>query len=78
MSAPEAPSILIVEDEPGLREGLVGAIETLGYRAIPAPGLGEARRVFAAGAPEDVARDPQRDRAMAGRAPGFRPFPKTC
>ena len=57
MSAAEPPSILIVEDEPGLREGLVGAIETLGYRAIPAPGLGEARRVFAAGAPDCVLLD---------------------
>ncbi|HEY2510809.1 MAG TPA: sigma-54 dependent transcriptional regulator [Polyangiaceae bacterium] len=58
MSAPEPPSILIVEDEPGLREGLVGAIETLGYRAIAAAGLGEARRVFASGAaPECVLLD---------------------
>ncbi|MGO9713555.1 MAG: sigma-54-dependent transcriptional regulator [Polyangiaceae bacterium] len=42
-----APLVLIVEDEPGLREGLVGAIETLGYRALAAPGLAEARRAFA-------------------------------
>ena len=46
-SAP-APRVLIVEDEPGLREGLVGAVETLGYRALPAAGLAEARRLFAA------------------------------
>ncbi|HEX2573115.1 MAG TPA: sigma-54 dependent transcriptional regulator [Polyangia bacterium] len=40
-------AVLIVEDEPGLREGLVGAVETLGFRALPAAGLGEARRVLA-------------------------------
>ena len=40
-------AVLIVEDEPGLREGLVGAVETLGFRALPAAGLGEARRVIA-------------------------------
>ncbi len=39
--------VLIVEDEPGLREGLVSAVETLGHRAVAAPGLGEARRVLA-------------------------------
>ena len=37
-------TVLIVEDERGLREGLVGAVEHLGYRALPAAGLGEARR----------------------------------
>ncbi len=37
-------AVLIVEDEPGLREGLVGAVETLGYVAVPAAGLGEARQ----------------------------------
>jgi two-component system response regulator AtoC len=37
------PAVLIVEDERGLREGLVGAVETLGYRALAAAGLGEAR-----------------------------------
>jgi two-component system, NtrC family, response regulator AtoC len=55
-SAP-APRVLIVEDEPGLREGLVGAVETLGYRALPAPGLAEARRVFAAEPPDCVLLD---------------------
>jgi DNA-binding NtrC family response regulator len=52
-----APGVLIVEDEPGLREGLVGAIETLGYRAIPAAGLAEARRAFAAEVPACVLLD---------------------
>jgi DNA-binding NtrC family response regulator len=47
--ATTATSVLIVEDEPGLREGLVSAIETLGYRGVPAAGLGEARRCLAAG-----------------------------
>jgi DNA-binding NtrC family response regulator len=51
------PAVLIVEDEPGLREGLVGAIETLGYRALPAPGLADARRLFAAEAPDCVLLD---------------------
>ncbi|HEY7956280.1 MAG TPA: sigma-54 dependent transcriptional regulator [Polyangia bacterium] len=40
-------AVLIVEDEPGLREGLVGAVETLGYSALTACGLGEARRLLA-------------------------------
>ncbi len=40
-------SVLIVEDEPGLREGLVGAVESLGYRAIPAAGIAQARRAVA-------------------------------
>ncbi len=36
-------SVLIVEDEPGLREGLASAVGTLGYRARTASGLAEAR-----------------------------------
>jgi len=36
-------SVLIVEDEPGLREGLASAVATLGYRPVTAAGLGEAR-----------------------------------
>jgi two-component system, NtrC family, response regulator AtoC len=39
-------AVLIVEDERGLREGLVGAVETLGYRAVPAAGLAEARQLL--------------------------------
>jgi DNA-binding NtrC family response regulator len=41
-------SILIVEDEPGIREGLGSAVETLRYRPLLAPGLADARRVLAA------------------------------
>jgi DNA-binding NtrC family response regulator len=62
MSPPEtakrpSPRVLIVEDEPGLREGLVGAVETLGYRAVPAAGLAEARRAFSTDAPDCVLLD---------------------
>jgi DNA-binding NtrC family response regulator len=39
-------AVLIVEDEAGLREGLVGAVQTLGHRAMAAAGLGEARRLL--------------------------------
>ncbi|HJZ85414.1 MAG TPA: sigma-54 dependent transcriptional regulator [Polyangia bacterium] len=39
--------VLIVEDEPGLREGLCGAVETLGFQALAAAGLSEARRLLA-------------------------------
>jgi DNA-binding NtrC family response regulator len=56
-TAARPPSVLIVEDEPGLREGLVGAIETLGYRAVPATGLAEARRAFASEVPDCVLLD---------------------
>ena len=35
--------MLIVEDEPGVREGLVGAVERLGYGAAAAASLAEAR-----------------------------------
>jgi DNA-binding NtrC family response regulator len=41
--------VLIVEDEAGLRDGLVAAIGRLGQQAVPAAGLGEARKVLAAG-----------------------------
>src|SRR4051794_40823156 len=37
-------SVLIVEDEPGVREGLASAVGTLGYRAFTASGLVEARK----------------------------------
>src|SRR5207245_8003359 len=37
----------IVEDEPGVREGLGRAVAKLGHRAVPAAGLGEARRLVA-------------------------------
>jgi DNA-binding NtrC family response regulator len=42
----EAACVLIVEDERGLREGLAGAVERLGCRALPAPGLREARELL--------------------------------
>jgi DNA-binding NtrC family response regulator len=38
--------VLIVEDEPGLREGLVSAVETLGYRALAASGITEAQSLL--------------------------------
>ncbi len=38
-------AILIVDDERGIREGLTAAVEGLGHRALPAPGLAEARRL---------------------------------
>jgi DNA-binding NtrC family response regulator len=34
--------VLIVEDEQGLREGLIDAVERIGCRAVPAAGLAEA------------------------------------
>jgi DNA-binding NtrC family response regulator len=40
-------AVLIVEDERGIREGLTSAVESLGYRALPAPSLAEARRLLA-------------------------------
>jgi DNA-binding NtrC family response regulator len=38
-------AVLIVDDERGIREGLTAAVEGLGHRALPAPGLAEARRL---------------------------------
>lgn len=40
-------TVLIVEDEQGLREGLVAAVQTLSLRALAAAGLVEARRLAA-------------------------------
>ncbi len=40
-------TVLIVEDEAGLREGLVGAVQSLGFRALAVSGLAEARRTLA-------------------------------
>jgi DNA-binding NtrC family response regulator len=42
----ETARVLIVEDEPGLREGLEGAVERLGATPLGAPGLTEARRLL--------------------------------
>jgi DNA-binding NtrC family response regulator len=39
--------VLIVEDEQGLREGLIDAVERIGCRAVPAAGLAEAREAVA-------------------------------
>jgi DNA-binding NtrC family response regulator len=50
-------AVLVVEDEPGLRDGLLGAVRTLGYDGLPAAGLGEARAVLAAGAVDCVLLD---------------------
>jgi DNA-binding NtrC family response regulator len=41
-------AVLIVDDERGIREGLAAAVEGAGHRALPAPGLAEARRLIAA------------------------------
>ena len=38
-------AVLIVEDERGIREGLTAAIESVGHRALAAPGLADARRI---------------------------------
>jgi DNA-binding NtrC family response regulator len=42
----DSPSVLIVEDERGLREGLLGACERLGYEGLAAAGLAEARQIL--------------------------------
>jgi DNA-binding NtrC family response regulator len=39
-------SVLIVDDEPGVRDGLVRAVTSKGYRAVPASSLAEARRIL--------------------------------
>jgi DNA-binding NtrC family response regulator len=43
----EAGRVLIVEDERGLREGLVGAVAQLGCEALPASGIQQARQLLA-------------------------------
>jgi DNA-binding NtrC family response regulator len=57
VTSPATPSVLVVEDEIGLREGLIGAVQTLGYRAVPAAGLAEARRALAEGSPDCILLD---------------------
>ncbi len=58
MSAAAAASlVLIVEDEPGVREGLIGAVERLGFTAVAAASLAEARRELAARSPDCVLLD---------------------
>jgi DNA-binding response OmpR family regulator len=39
-------AVLIVEDERGVREGLVTAVQRLGYTGVPAPGLDDARKLL--------------------------------
>jgi DNA-binding NtrC family response regulator len=43
----EAGRVLIVEDERGLREGLVGAVAQLGCEAVAAAGIQQARQLLA-------------------------------
>ncbi len=40
-------TVLVVDDERGVREGLVRAVESAGYRAVPATGVVEARAALA-------------------------------
>jgi DNA-binding NtrC family response regulator len=47
MTTASGASVLIVEDEPGIREGLAAAVETLGHRACMATGLADGRRLLA-------------------------------
>jgi len=41
-------TVLIVEDEPGLRQGLADVVAAMGLRAVAAAGIAEARRALAA------------------------------
>src|SRR5215472_10025881 len=41
-------TVLIVDDEPGVRDGLARAVSSKGHRAVPVPSLAEARRVLLA------------------------------
>ena len=50
-------AMLIVDDERGIREGLTAAVEGLGHRALPAPGLAEARRLVSSEAVDCVLLD---------------------
>jgi DNA-binding NtrC family response regulator len=45
-AAPTASTVLIVEDEPGLRQGLCDVVTAMGLSAIAASGVGEGRRSF--------------------------------
>ena len=46
MAPPATQRILLVEDEPGLREVLTLALEGAGFACEPAPGIAEARRAL--------------------------------
>jgi DNA-binding NtrC family response regulator len=50
-------AVLIVEDERGIREGLVSAVEGLGHSALAAAGLGEARDLLGRGAVDCILLD---------------------
>jgi DNA-binding NtrC family response regulator len=50
-------AVLVVEDEPGVREGLITAVERLGHRGVPAASLAEARSRLAAESPDCVLLD---------------------
>ena len=41
-------TVLIVDDEPGVRDGLARAVATKGHRPLPVASLAEARRVLLA------------------------------
>ena len=57
MSLAPTQRILLVEDEPGLREVLTLALEGAGFGCQPAPGLDEARTALAAGPYDAVLSD---------------------
>jgi DNA-binding NtrC family response regulator len=50
--------VLIVEDEAGLRQGLVDVIASMGLEPVPVPGLTEARKALARGAGAATAAGP--------------------
>jgi DNA-binding NtrC family response regulator len=50
-------TVLIVDDERGIREGLTAAVEGLGHRALPVPGLAEARRMITSEAVDAILLD---------------------
>ncbi|HXJ19850.1 MAG TPA: sigma-54 dependent transcriptional regulator [Polyangia bacterium] len=50
-------AVLIVEDEPGLRQGLVDVVRTMGGEPLPAAGIGEARVIVASRAVDCVLLD---------------------
>jgi two-component system response regulator AtoC len=50
-------AVLIVEDEPGLRQGLADVVRTMGGEPLPAAGIGEARAIVASRAVDCVLLD---------------------
>ncbi|MEO6953623.1 MAG: sigma-54 dependent transcriptional regulator [Polyangia bacterium] len=57
MSETKQSTVLIVEDEAGVREGLVDAVRSLGYAALASPGLREARKILETESPDCVLLD---------------------